>query len=53
LLIQNAKPGKLLPPARAEMVEKYYVSDRISKILLGTKDYISVNSEGNKIYLQK
>jgi hypothetical protein len=46
------KPGKVLPPAIAEM-KQFYVSDKISRIMPGTKDYVSVNSEGKKICLQK
>jgi hypothetical protein len=33
----NVKPGKVLPPATAEMVKKFYVSDDISNIMPGPK----------------
>jgi hypothetical protein len=49
----NVKPGKMLPPATAEMVNQFCVSDEISRIKIQTKDYVSVNSEGNKVHLQK
>jgi hypothetical protein len=49
----NVKPGKVLPPATAEMVKQFYVSDEISRIMLGTKDYVSVNSESKKVHLQE
>jgi hypothetical protein len=39
----NVKSGKVLPPAIAEMVKQFYVSDEISRIMPETKDYISVN----------
>jgi hypothetical protein len=45
------KLGKVLPPATAEMVEQIYVSDEISKVMPGTKDYVSVNSDGRKVHL--
>jgi hypothetical protein len=47
----NVKPGKVLPPATAEMVKQFYVSDEVSRIIPGTKDYVSVNSEGRKVQL--
>jgi hypothetical protein len=41
-------------PATAEMVKQFYVSDEISSIIMpGTKDYVSVNSEGKKVRFQK
>jgi hypothetical protein len=40
----NVKPGKVLPPATAEMVKQFYVSYEISRIMPGTKDNFSVNS---------
>jgi hypothetical protein len=49
----DVKPGKLLPPATAEIVKQFYVSDEISRIMPGTKDYVSVNSGGKKFHLQK
>jgi hypothetical protein len=47
------KPGKVLPPATAEIAKQFYVSVEISRIMPGTKDYISVNSESKEVYLQK
>jgi hypothetical protein len=29
----NVKPGKVLPVERAEMMEQFYVSDKISRIM--------------------
>jgi hypothetical protein len=49
----NVKPGNVLPPASAEMVKHFYVSDEISRIMPGTKDYVCVNSKGKKVHLQK
>jgi hypothetical protein len=49
----NVKPGKVLPPAIAEMVKQFYVSDEISRVMPGTKDYVSVKSEGKKVHVQK
>jgi hypothetical protein len=49
----SVKPGKVLPRATAEMVKQLHVSDEISRIMPGTKDYVSVNSEGKKFHLQK
>jgi hypothetical protein len=42
----------VLPFATADMVKQFCVSDEISKIMLGTNDYVSVNSEGKKIHLE-
>jgi hypothetical protein len=36
----NVKPGKVLPPATAEVVKQFYVSDEIGRIMPGTKDYV-------------
>jgi hypothetical protein len=49
----NIKPGKVLPSASAEMVKLCYVFDEISRIMPGTKDYVSVCSQDKKVYLQK
>jgi hypothetical protein len=49
----HAKLGNVLPPARAKMVKQFYLSGEISRIMPGTKDYISVNSESKKVHLQK
>jgi hypothetical protein len=53
LSIPNVKPDKVLPPATAEMVKQFYVSHEISRVTPGTKDYVSVNSEGKPIHFQK
>jgi hypothetical protein len=49
----NVKPGKVLPPATAEMVKQFCVSDEISRIMPGTKDYVSLNSEAKKVHIHK
>jgi hypothetical protein len=48
-----SSPGNELPPVTAEMVKQLYVFDEISRIKPGTKDYVSVNSEGKKVHLHK
>jgi hypothetical protein len=48
----NRRPGKVLPPATADTVKQFYPSNEISRIMPGTKDYISVNSEGTKVHLR-
>jgi hypothetical protein len=42
-----------LPPAKDEMVKQLHVSDEISRAMPGTKDYVSVDSEGKTVRLQK
>jgi hypothetical protein len=49
----NVKPGKVLPPATMEMLKQFYMSDEISTNMPGTKYYVSVNSKGKKVHLQK
>jgi hypothetical protein len=49
----NVKPGRVLPPATAEMVKEFCVSDEISRIIPGTKGYVPVNSEGKRVHFQK
>jgi hypothetical protein len=49
----NVKPGKVIPPTMAEMVKRFYMSDEISSVMPGTKDYVSVNSEGKVVHVQK
>jgi hypothetical protein len=50
---RNGKPGHMLPPATAEMVRGFLISEEVSRILPGTKGYISFNSKGKKDVLQK
>jgi hypothetical protein len=38
----SVKPGKVLPPATAEIVKQFYVPDETNMIMQGTKDYVSV-----------
>jgi hypothetical protein len=40
----NVIPGKVLPPATAEMVKQFYVSDEIDRIMPRIKDNVCVNS---------
>jgi hypothetical protein len=49
----NVKPGKVLTPVTAYMVKQFYVSHEIISIMPGAKDYVSVNSKGKKVHLQK
>jgi hypothetical protein len=49
----NIKPGKVLPFTTAEIMKQFYVSDRTSRIMPGAKDYVSVDSEGKMVHLQK
>jgi hypothetical protein len=46
----SIKPEKVLPP---ETVKQFYVSDQMSRIMSGTKDYTSVKSEGKVVHLQR
>jgi hypothetical protein len=49
----NVKPGKVLPSVTAEVMKQFFfASDDISRIMPGTKDHVSVNSEG-KVCLQQ
>jgi hypothetical protein len=43
--------GKALPPATAEMVKQFYISDEINRMMPGAKDCVSVNLED--IHVQK
>jgi secreted Zn-dependent insulinase-like peptidase len=45
----NVKPGKMLTPAIAEWWNNFYVSDEISRIIKGTKDYISVTQKAKRL----
>jgi hypothetical protein len=49
----NVKPDKVLRPATAEIVKKFYVSDEISNIMPGPKNYVPINFVSKKFYLQK
>jgi hypothetical protein len=49
----SVESSKVLPPATAEMVKQFYVSDEINKIIPGTKDYVFVDPEVKKVFLQK
>jgi hypothetical protein len=44
----NVNPGKVLPPAKAEMVKQFFVSDKISKIMPGTKDFFCLHRRQEK-----
>jgi hypothetical protein len=47
------KTRQSVTPATADTVKQFYASNEISRIMPGAKDYISVNSEGTKVHLQK
>jgi hypothetical protein len=49
----NVKPCMVLPPATAETVREFCVSDEISRNIPRSKGYVSINSEGEKAHLQK
>jgi hypothetical protein len=49
----TVKPGKLLPPATAETVKQFYISDKMSKIMPRTNHYVSVNSAGKMVHHHK
>jgi hypothetical protein len=44
----NAKSGQVVLPATAKMVKQFYASYEISRLMLGIKDYVSINSEGKR-----
>jgi hypothetical protein len=46
----NIKPGKVLPAETPEM-NQFYECKEISRIMLGTKDYVSVSAEAKKVHL--
>jgi len=49
----NLKPGKVLSFDTAKIVKEFYLSEEISRIMPGRKDYVSVNIDGKKVLLQK
>jgi hypothetical protein len=51
-ILSNAdvKPGTVLLAATPE-VNQFYEFNKISRIMLGTKDYVSVSAEARKVHL--
>jgi hypothetical protein len=40
----NVKPGKVLPPETTKMAKQFYISHKISRIMPGKNNYVSVTS---------
>ena len=38
----DPKPGKPLPKSTVELVKAFYLSDEVSRVMPGKKDYVSV-----------
>lgn len=53
LTIPNPKPGNRLPTQTVETVEKFYLSESVSRVMPGMKDCLSVNVGGKRQLLQK
>jgi hypothetical protein len=49
----NVQIGKMLPPAPAEMVKQFNVSNEIGQIILVMQHYVSVTSEIMKVHHQE
>jgi hypothetical protein len=49
----DPKPGKTLNEVAVEVVKSFYISDEVSKVMPGKKDYISIKVSGVKIREQK
>ena len=49
----NARLGKVLPKAVEEKVVAFYLSDNVSRMMPGSKDYVSMYIQGKKERVQK
>ena len=49
----NARLGKVLPKAVEEKVVAFYLSDNVSRMMPGSKDYVSMYIHGKKERVQK
>ena len=49
----NPKPGKRLPEETLDLVEKFYQSGDISRMMPGKKDCVTMKVEGEKVKVQK
>jgi hypothetical protein len=49
----NPKPGKTLNKVTVEVVNSFYNSDEVSRVMPGKKDSISIKVSGVKMHEQK
>lgn len=53
LTVPNPKPGNRLSTQTVETVEKFYLSESVSRVMPGMKDCLSINVGGKRQLLQK
>lgn len=53
LATPNIQPGKVLPTAVESRVIEFYLSDSVSRMMPGKKDYVSMLVEGRREHVQK
>ena len=49
----NSRPSKTLSDRTVQLVKEFYLSDAVSRMMAGTRDYISVMVNGKKTKTQK
>ena len=53
LSLPGPKPGPSLLPETVVIVQAFYESDDISRVMPGKKDFVSVKKESNRVHVQK
>jgi hypothetical protein len=49
----NSKPGKTIDENTAEKIRAFYLSEDMSRVMPGSKDYVSVSINGERSHVQK
>jgi len=49
----DPKPGKSLAFETVQLVEAFYLSDEISRMMPGKKDFVSIHVQGERVHKQK
>lgn len=51
--LPSPKSGPLLPSEMIDMIQEFYESDEITRVMPGKKDFVSVKIEGKCVHVQK
>ena len=49
----NPKPGHTLPAETIDLVQSFYESDEVSRMMPGCKDFVSVRKAEGRVHVQK
>ena len=53
LFTPNPKPGHTLPAETINLVQSFYESNEVNRMMPGCKDFVSVRKAGQRVHIQK